>query len=184
MEPHLICVVTPGLCRCGFVSDTAISGGLVCPHCCHETAVTANGEEGELYREWVKPLLQIKLQHCSLISNHDFFNCMGCFFYFLQSPSSVTPSPPGRGQDRAGLSAGQLPSRLPCPALAAAHAGKDLQELWPTANIAGPRQILLSQTLPPAPRHAHSHPASPTAAACLFATGEGEKQRQLLAAAI
>lgn len=40
-------VVTPGLCRCGFVSDTEGSGDSDCPHSFHETAVTANGGWGK-----------------------------------------------------------------------------------------------------------------------------------------
>lgn len=138
MEPHLICVVTPGLCRCGFVSNTEMSGGLVCPHCCHKTAVTANGGEGELYRKSVKHLLPVGLQHCSLISNRPFFNCMG-FFYFLQSPSSVTVFPPmSREQGRAVCRAA---------AHAAFPAQPSLQPMMDTTyKSSGPRQILLSQT--------------------------------------
>lgn len=180
MEPHLICVVTLGLCRCGFVSNTEMSGGSVCPHCCHETAVTANGGEGELYRKLVKHLLQVRLQHCSLISNHPFFNCMG-FFYFLQSPSSVTPFPPtSREQGRALCQAASHPTFPAQPLLQPV--------LERTYKSSGPRQILLSQTLPPAPTDMHSHPAGPTVEACLFAAGflkgKGEKQRQLIAPAI
>lgn len=74
MEPHLICVVTPGLCRCGFVSDTDSVG----PHsfCC-ETAVTAHGGSNVSFGTSAAAL------------HHDFRSPVACLFPFLQSPSLV-----------------------------------------------------------------------------------------------
>jgi len=172
MEPQLICVVSPGLCRCGFVSDIEMSGGLVCPYCCHETAVTAHEGERELYRKLVKRLLQVGLQHCSLISDCPFFNCM-VFFYFLQSPSPVALFPPtSREQGRALCQATAYPS-FP--------AQSSLQPMLErTCKGSSSRQILLAQdSASSSHRHAHSHPASPTIEACLFAMGflEEEKSR-------
>lgn len=114
MEPHLISVVTLGLCRCGVVSDTEVSGGLVCPHCCHETAVTANGGERELYRKLVKHLLQVGLQHCSLISNCPFFYCMVVFLYIF-AVAIICDSIPSREQRAGQGSAEPLPIPPPLP---------------------------------------------------------------------
>lgn len=139
MEPHLICVVTLGLCRCGFFSDTEMSGGSVCPHPCHKTAVTANGREGELYRKLVKHLLQARLQRCSRISNWPFFSYME--FLLLFAATIIHDSAPFHEQRAVqGSPSGSCPSCFPCPALV------------------GPRQILLSQTCPQLPQ---THTLSP-----------------------
>lgn len=147
MEPHLICVVTPGLYRCGVVSNTEMSGGLVCLHCCHETAVTANGGERELYRKLVKHLLEVRLQHCSLISNRPFFSCMFGYIFLLFAVTVICDSVPSQEQ-RAGtpFPLCQAAAHPAAPALAAAHLGKDLQELWPKANVAVPDSAPSSQT--------------------------------------
>lgn len=149
MEPHLICVVTLGLCRCGFVSDTETSGGLVCPHCCHETAVTAKGGEGGLYRKLVKRLLQVGLQQCSLISNHP--SSIACLFDFLRLPSPVALFPPtSREQGRALCQAAAHPT-FPAQPL--------LQPVLESINkSSGPRRILLApDSAPSSHRRAQSH---------------------------
>lgn len=87
-EPHLIPVVTPRLCSCGFVCSGEVRGGLLCPHCCHQTAGTANGGEGELHTKLVKNLLQVGLQLCSLILNPPFFHCPSARHSHPASPTA------------------------------------------------------------------------------------------------